>query len=260
MLTTLGSIMKENFLKGKLALITGASRGLGREMARSLGDDGASIALVGRAQEKLKETQELLKGRSIKSEIFVADISLESEVLNLKRDVDAKMGNPDILINNAGTAIRKDVVEFGLNEWQTVINTNLTGAFIMSKAFSPHMIELGWGRIINITSIMANVGSPGRSAYCASKSGLLALTKCMALELANTGVTVMAISPGFYATDLTAPLREDPDKNASLMNSTPMGKWGKPEDIGKIASFICSDGADFMTGTDILSDGGWLAQ
>ena len=151
MVTTLGSIMKENFLKGKLALITGASRGLGREMAGSLGDNGANIALVGRAQEKLKETQELLRARNIKSEIFVADISIESEVLNLKHEVDAKMGHPDILINNAGTAIRKDVVEFGLNEWQTVINTNLTGAFMMSKTFSPHMIESGWGRIINIT-------------------------------------------------------------------------------------------------------------
>ena len=187
MVTTLGSIMIENFLKGKLALITGASRGLGREMAVSLGDNGASIALVGRAEEKLKETQELIEERNIKSEIFVADISLESEVLNLKREVDAKMGDPDILINNAGTAIRKDVIEFGLNEWQNVINTNLTSAFMMSKAFSPYMIDSGWGRIINITSIMANVGSPGEVRTVRANQGFWHLPNAWLLSWQTPG-------------------------------------------------------------------------
>ena len=127
----------------------------------------------------------------------------------------------------------------------------------MSRAFVPHMKAAKWGRIINITSIMAHVGSAGRGAYCASKAGLLCLTKCMALELVNDGINVVAISPGFYATDLTAPLRADAQKNAALMAQTPMARWGKPEEIGGLARYICSDGASFMTGTDILMDGGW---
>ena len=250
----------EAFLEGKRAIITGASRGLGRSMSLSLGGAGAEIALVGRSEAKLRETQELLNASNVISQIFIADVSAESEVSALEAKVSERMGPIDILINNAGTAVRKDVTEFSVTEWQKVINTNLTSAFMMSKAFVPQMKEKGWGRVINMTSIMAHVGSEGRSAYCASKSGLLAFTKCLALELAGTGVNVVAISPGFYATDLTAPLRDDPKKNASLLGMTPLGKWGKASDIGKIALFICSEAADFMTGNDILTDGGWLAQ
>ena len=254
------TIMIEKFLEGKLAVITGGSRGLGREMALSLADAGARIALVGRDEDKLAESKNLVSELGAFAEFFVADISKESEVINLRKEINAQMGKVDILINNAGTAVRKDVTAFNLEEWQQVLNTNLTGAFMMSKAFAVDMTESGWGRIINITSIMAHVGSEGRSAYCASKAGLLAFTKCMGLELANSGVNVVAISPGFYSTDLTAPLKADPQKNAALMAATPMRKWGNPKDIGKIALFICSDAADFITGTDILSDGGWLAQ
>jgi NAD(P)-dependent dehydrogenase (short-subunit alcohol dehydrogenase family) len=136
----------------------------------------------------------------------------------------------------------------------------LTGAFLVSRAFIPQLRANRWGRIINLTSIMAHVGSQGRGVYCASKSGLLALTKSMALELAGDGINVVAISPGFYATDLTAPLRADPQKNAALMAGTPAARWGEPKEIGQIALFICSDAAAFMTGNDILSDGGWVAQ
>ncbi len=252
--------MSEKFLDGKLAVITGGSRGLGREMALALAGAGAKIALVGRDRDKLVASKKLVLNLGSFADFFIADISKESEVINLREKIESQMGKADILINNAGTAVRKEVTEFNLSEWQQVLDTNLTGAFMMSKAFAPDMTESGWGRIINITSIMAHVGSEGRSAYCASKSGLLALTKCMALELANSGVNVVAISPGFYSTDLTAPLRADSEKNAALMTATPLKRWGDPKDIGKIALFICSDAASFMTGTDILSDGGWLAQ
>ncbi len=252
--------MENKFLEGKIAIISGANRGLGKEMAICLGEVGAQVALVGRDRSKLEETHRSLAEKQISSEIFTCDVSDEVAVEDLKSNVAERIGIPAILINNAGTAIRKEVCDFTLEEWRTVIDTNLTGAFLMSRAFLPEMKKLGWGRVINITSIMASVGSPGRSAYCASKSGLLALTKCMALELAQSGVNVVAISPGFYATDLTEPLRLDHQKNAALLSATPMGKWGKPEDIGKIARFLCSDAADFITGTDILSDGGWLAQ
>src|SRR5258706_209554 len=130
----------------------------------------------------------------------------------------------------------------------------------MSLAFIPHMRKAKWGRIINMTSVMAHIGSAGRGAYCASKAGLLGLTRCLALELVGDGITVVAISPGFYETDLTAPLRADAQKNAALMAATPAARWGRPEEIGALARYICTDATSFMTGTDILMDGGWVAQ
>ena len=252
--------MEGKFLQGKVAVITGASRGLGRAMALALGEAGAKLALVGRDKNKLAETQKLATETGAESEVFIADVRDEAQVGKLGKDVLARFGRTHILINNAGTAVRKNVADFTLDEWKLVLDTNLTGAFLVSRAFIPHMKAAKWGRIINITSIMAHVGSAGRGAYCASKAGLLCLTKCMALELVNDGITVVAISPGFYATDLTAPLRADAQKNAALMAQTPMARWGKPEEIGGLARYICSDGASFMTGTDILMDGGWTAQ
>jgi len=252
--------MEGKFLQGKVAVITGASRGLGRAMALALGESGAKLALVGRDKAKLAETQKLAKEKGAESEIFLADVRDEAQVGKLGQDVLARFGGTHILINNAGTAVRKNVADFTLDEWKLVLDTNLTGAFLVSRAFIPHMKAAKWGRIINITSIMAHVGSAGRGAYCSSKAGLLGLTRCMALELVNDGITAVAISPGFYATDLTAPLRADAQKNAALMAQTPMARWGKPEEIGGLARYICSDGASFMTGTDILMDGGWTAQ
>lgn len=252
--------MEGKFLQGKVAVVTGASRGLGRAMALALGESGAKLALVGRDKAKLAETQKLAKEKGAESEIFIADVRDEGQVGKLGQDVVTRFGGTHILINNAGTAVRKNVADFTLEEWKLVLDTNLTGAFLVSRAFVPHMKAAKWGRIINITSIMAHVGSAGRGAYCASKAGLLCLTKCMALELVNDGINVVAISPGFYATDLTAPLRADAQKNAALMAQTPMARWGKPEEIGGLARYICSDAASFMTGTDILMDGGWTTQ
>ena len=252
--------MQGKFLEGKTAVVSGASRGLGRAMALALGGAGARLALVGRDGGKLAETRQLARDRGAESQIYIADVRDEAQIGALERDVKAHFGNVHILINNAGTAVRKNVADFTLDEWKLVIDTNLTGSFLMSRAIIPHMKAHKWGRIINITSIKARVGSAGRGAYCSSKSALLALTKCMALELADDGINVVAISPGFYATDLTAPLRADRQKNAALMAATPLSRWGEPKEIGEIALFVCSDAAGFMTGSDILSDGGWVAQ
>ncbi len=252
--------MNEKFLAGKVAVVTGASRGLGRAMSLALGGAGATLALVGRAKDKLAETQAMAKARGAESEVFLCDVREEDKVKKLAQDVKARFGNAHILVNNAGTAVRKNLADFTLDEWDTVVDTNLTGVFLVSRAFIPQMKANKWGRIINITSIMAHVGSAGRGAYCATKSGVLALTRCLSLELVGDGINVVAISPGFYATDLTAPLRADPQKNAALIAATPAARWGEPEEIGKIALFICSDAAAFMTGNDILSDGGWTAQ
>lgn len=252
--------MEGKFLQGKVAVVTGASRGLGRAMALALGESGARLALVGRNSEKLAETRKLAAGIGAESEIFLADVRDEAQVAKLEQDVIARFGGAHILINNAGTAVRKPVADLSLDEWKLVVDTNLTGVFLVSRAFIPHLKKAKWGRIINITSIMAHIGSAGRGVYCASKAGLLGLTKCLALELISDGITVVAISPGFYETDLTAPLRADAQKNAALLAQTPMARWGKPDEIGALARYICSDATAFMTGTDILMDGGWTAQ
>ncbi len=252
--------MNGKFLDGKTAVVTGGSRGLGRAMALALGGAGARLALVGRNQEKLAETQSLAKDKGIESEVYICDVREEFQVSKLEQEVKQRFGNVHILINNAGTAVRKNLVDFSMDEWRQVIDTNLTGVFLASRAFVPHMRANKWGRVINITSIMARVGSAGRAAYCATKSGVLAITKSMALEHVGEGINVVAISPGFYATDLTAPLRADAQKNAGIMDAVPAHRWGEPKEIGDIALFLCSDGASFITGTDILSDGGWVAQ
>ena len=252
--------MDGKFLQGKVAVITGASRGLGRAMALALGEAGARLALVGRNPDKLAETRKLATDLGAESEVFLTDVRDEVRVGKLETDVIARFGAVHILINNAGTAVRKNIADFSLDEWTLVVGTNLTGVFLVSRAFIPHMKKAKWGRIINMTSMMAHVGSAGRGAYCASKAGVLGLTKSLALELVGDGITVVAISPGFYETDLTAPLRVDAQKNAALMAATPAARWGKPEEIGALARYICTDATSFMTGTDIVIDGGWTAQ
>jgi NAD(P)-dependent dehydrogenase (short-subunit alcohol dehydrogenase family) len=252
--------MADKFLQGRVAIITGASRGIGRSIALALGGAGARLALAGRAQEKLIETQKLVREVGAEAETFTCDVREETQVRTLADNVIKRFGAAHILVNNAGTAIRKKIHEFTLEEWRAVIDTNLTGAWLMCRYFIPHMKGRGYGRIINITSIMAHVSSDGRGIYSTSKHGLLGLTRGLALELADDGIAAVAISPGFIATDLTAPLRADPGKNAALMAQTPLKRWGQPQEIAALALYICSDAAGFMTGNDVLIDGGWCAQ
>ena len=170
------------------------------------------------------------------------------------------MGKIHILINNAGINIRKNLTDFTLEEWQSVMDTNLTSVFLMCRAFVPHMKGAGYGRILNLTSIMSHVSLPQRSAYSASKTAVLGLIRALALELAADGITVNGISPGPFATEMNLPVMQNPETNAQFLSSIPVGKWGQVEDIGSLAQFLCSDAAQFITGTDILIDGGWCAR
>jgi NAD(P)-dependent dehydrogenase (short-subunit alcohol dehydrogenase family) len=242
----------EQLLKGRVAVITGASRGLGRSMAVSLGRAGARLALVSRKPAPFEE--------DIEAANFTCDVSSEDQVIALEKAVIERFGTVDILINNAGVNVRKNVTEFTLDEWNHVIGTNLTGAFLMCRAFVPHMKDKGYGRIINMASMMSHVSLPGRAAYSASKAGLLGMTRALALELAPDGITVMAISPGPFATEMNKPLLNDPPVNQQFTSRIPVGHWGKPEDIGSLALYLCSEAASFLTGTDIVIDGGWMAQ
>jgi len=247
-------------LSGRLAVITGASRGLGKAMALSLAGDGVRVALVGRDVAALNAVAVEARGLGAEAEIFRADIGVEADVRKLEHDVLAKFGPADILINNAGVNIRKFCVDYTLDEWNHVLHTNLTSVFLMCRSFVPHMKGRGYGRIINISSIMGHISFPQRTPYSASKAGLLGFTKSLALELAQEDITVVAISPGPFATEMTIPIKDDPVKNEEFMSRTPQRRWGKPEDIGKMARYLCSEDTSFLTGTDIVIDGGWCAQ
>jgi NAD(P)-dependent dehydrogenase (short-subunit alcohol dehydrogenase family) len=247
-------------LSGKVAVVTGASRGIGRATSLAFAGAGAKVALLGRDRARLEESLELVRNAGGEAATFVCDVRDEAQVKQSAADVVKRFGAVHILVNNAGTAIRKNVIDFSLEEWRSLTDTNITGVFLMCKHFVPHMRGRGYGRIINLTSIMAHVSSTGRGVYSATKHAVAGLTKALALELVDDKITCVAISPGFIATDLTAPLRADPAKTEALMAQTPMHRWGEPGEIAALALYICSDQAGFMTGNDVLMDGGWCAQ
>jgi NAD(P)-dependent dehydrogenase (short-subunit alcohol dehydrogenase family) len=245
---------------GRVALITGASRGLGKAMALALGRAGARLALVARDAASLDQVAKEARSAGAEVEVYRIDVTDELQVRDLEHSVIERFGPVHILINNAGINIRKNVPEFTLQEWNSVIATNLTSAFLMCRSFVPHMKGQGYGRIVNMTSIMSHVSLAGRAAYSSSKAGLLGFTRALALELAPDGICVVAISPGPFATEMNTALMNDPEKNAQFLSNIPLGRWGKVEDIGQLALFLCSDHAAFITGTDVLIDGGWCAR
>lgn len=248
-------------LLGKTALITGASKGLGKAMAVALAAEGARLALVSRDAAKLGEVAEEIRATGGRAEVFAADVSDESQVVRVREEFTARCGGAlDILINNAGINIRKPVTDFTLSEWNSVLNTNLTSVFLMCRAFVPLMTGRGFGRIINLTSMMSHISLPGRTAYSASKTGLLGFNRALALELASEQITVNGISPGVCDTEINAPLMQNAELRAQFLAKIPVGRWGQPKEIGQLAVFLCSEHAGFITGTDVVIDGGWTAQ
>jgi NAD(P)-dependent dehydrogenase (short-subunit alcohol dehydrogenase family) len=247
-------------LSGRTAVISGASRGLGEAMAKALSQAGAQVALVARDIQRLESVRDAIAGKGGTAAVFTADVTREEDVATLAQAVAERFGHAQILINNAGTNIRKQVVDFSLQEFRSVVDSSLISTFLMCRAFVPGMKGTGYGRVVNMSSIMGHISLPGRTPYSSAKAGLLGFTRALALEVAEEGITVNAISPGPVATDMNTVIMNDPEANAQFLANVPVGRWGKPEEIGGLACYLCSELAGFITGTDILIDGGWTAQ
>ncbi len=247
-------------LTGKTAVVTGASKGLGKAVSLALAESGAQLALVSRDGALLAKTAEEIRSKGGAAEFFVADVTDESQVRSVEQSVMQRFGTLQILVNNAGINIRKPVTDFSLEEWNRVLQTNLTSAFLFCRAFVPHLKRRGYGRIINMTSMMSHVALPDRTAYAASKAGLLGFTRALALEVAGEGITVNGVSPGPCATEINKPLIESPELTRFFLSRIPVGRWGRPEEIAQLVVYLCLDEAAFITGTDFVIDGGWSTQ
>lgn len=246
-------------LEGKNALVTGATRGLGEVAAMALAKAGANVAVCGRSQPDLERVCGQISGLGRKAVGVSLDVMKKSAVVEGVGQALAALGGIDILVNNAGVNYRVPVLEFPEEEWDRIIATNLKGYFLVTQAVAPQMIERGYGKVINMSSILGAVGLPQQAAYASSKGGVDQLTKVMALEWAKSGVRVNAIGPTYFETELVAQLRGDPERFNFINERTPMGRWGYPPELEGIVIFLASPASDFITGQTIYIDGGWTA-
>lgn len=240
-------------LQGKTALVTGASRGLGRAIALRLAEDGANVAVIyAGSADKAEAVCEEIRALGVRAQAFQCDVASNDAVKETVSAVSSALGRVDILVNNAGITRDGLVLSMKDEDYDAVLDTNLKGAFHMIRACYRDFIRKKSGRIINITSISGIIGNAGQANYSASKAGLIGMTKAVARELASRGVTVNAVAPGFIETDMTA----DTDAENPLLKQIPLGHMGKPEDIAAAVSFLASDAAAYITGEVLRVDGG----
>jgi NAD(P)-dependent dehydrogenase (short-subunit alcohol dehydrogenase family) len=248
-------------IDGKIALITGGARGLGRAMATALAEAGADIALSGRSAEACRETAEgITAATGRRARGFAADVTKLADVERLVTEVEAELGPVDILVNNAGINIRGPIQQLTEADWDAVIDTNLKGPFLCARAFGPRMVERGWGRVLNLGSVLGVIALPGRAPYASSKAGIINLTRVLALEWAGSGVTANAICPGAFATEMNRSLLDDPIKYKEFVAQIPMGRWGELDELTGAVVFLASGASSYVTGTSIFVDGGWIAR
>ncbi|APZ50318.1 gluconate 5-dehydrogenase [Jeotgalibaca sp. PTS2502] len=247
-------------LKGKVALVTGASYGIGFSIASSLGQAGAKVVFNDINQELVDKGLAAYKEAGLEAYGYVADVTNEESITALVKQIEEEVGVIDILVNNAGIIKRIPMTEMTAAEWRQVIDIDLTGPFIMAKAVLPSMIEKGHGKIINICSLMSELGRETVSAYAAAKGGLKMLTKNIAAEYGEHNIQCNGIGPGYIETPQTAPLRvEGHPFNDFIIGKTPAARWGTPEDLKGPAVFLASDASNFVNGHILYVDGGILA-
>lgn len=245
-------------LHGQVAIVTGANTGIGQGIALALAQAGASIAAVGRSS--MDETRQLVEAAGTRFVEIKADLGTIKPVGTIIDETLKSLGRLDILVNNAGIIRRNDAVDFTEEDWDAVIDTNLKSAFFLSQAAGRHMIVEGRGKIINIASLLSFQGGIRIPSYTASKSGLAGITRLLACEWAAKGINVNAIAPGYFVTNNTTALREDQDRSAQILARIPAARWGEPSDIGGAAVFLASKASDYVHGTVLPVDGGWLAR
>jgi 2-deoxy-D-gluconate 3-dehydrogenase len=246
-------------LDGKTALVTGAASGLGAAIAIALAEAGADVACHGN-RRPADETAAQIRALGRRAEAFAADLSDPAGPASLFAAVQAKIGAPDILINNAGMIYREPAEEYSSEEWMRVMQVNLNSVFLLSQLAGREMLRKGAGKIVNTASLLTFQGGIRVPAYAASKGGVGQLTKALANEWAGRNVQVNAIAPGYFATTNTEALRNDEMRNKSILERIPAGRWGKPEDLAGAAVFLSSRAADYITGEILVVDGGWMAR
>ncbi len=258
-------IIKSFSLEGKVALVTGAAYGIGFAMAEAMAKAGAKIAFNCRSQEHMDKAMANYDAKEIDAKGYICDVTCEDQVQNMVADIENELGTIDILVNNAGIIKRVPMIEMSTEDFRQVVDIDLNAPFIVSKAVIPGMIKKGHGKIINICSMMSELGRETVSAYAAAKGGLKMLTKNIASEYGEFNIQCNGIGPGYIATPQTAPLRELQEDGSRhpfdkfIIGKTPAARWGTPEDLMGPAVFLASDASNFVNGHILYVDGGILA-
>ncbi len=243
-------------LSGRVALVTGASQGIGRACALKLAESGATVALAARNQGKLNETLQEITGKGGQAAAFTLDVADEEQIKSAVKSALAQFGKIDILVNNAGITRDQLVMRMKRADWDAVLHTNLTAAYLCIQQVIGSMLKQRWGRIINMTSIFGQMGQAGQANYAASKAGLIGLTMAIAREVGSRNITCNAVAPGFIETAMTAAFSEDFRQNA--LKNIPLGRIGTPQDVASAVAFLASEDASYVTGHVLNVNGGML--
>jgi NAD(P)-dependent dehydrogenase (short-subunit alcohol dehydrogenase family) len=246
-------------LGGKVAVVFGGTSGIGRAIAHGLAEAGADVVATSRSKERVETVATELEGRDCQTLRMTSDVSLRDSVCEVLESVVEAFGKVDILVNSAGRTIRAPTVDFSEEDWEDVIQTNLTGTLRACQVFGRHMLTRGYGRVINIASLSSFVALAEVAAYSASKAAVASLTKSLAVEWAQSGVNVNAIAPGVFRTKMNEHLLDGTERGREFLMRTPMGRFGKVEELAGAAVFLASDASSFITGEIIAVDGGFLA-
>jgi len=241
-------------LHGKIALVTGASQGIGRACALALARDGATVALAARSLDKLEAVAAEIVSAGGQAKAFALDVASDDSIKSCAKSVVSDLGQVHILVNNAGITRDNLALRMKLADFEDVLRANLTGSFLLTQAVIGSMMKARWGRIVNITSVVGEIGAAGQANYAASKAGLIGLTKSLARELASRSITVNAVAPGFIQTAMTDALTDD--QKSSILAHIPLARYGAVDDVAAAVAFLCSEAAGYITGHTLDVNGG----